>query len=110
AGDDLVVADFPVQGAGLLVLDAAMAIGVELIEVDIAAAGAGRAVGLDGNADEAELEAAFPRGTCSHGKNSLGHLRVEQFLGRGCRRDDKVPVTRQPSWGTTLGPGKSAAV
>src|SRR5207245_10554213 len=71
AGDDLVVGDFPVQGAGLLVLDAAMAIGVELIEVDVAAAGASRAVGLDGNADEAELEAAFPRGTGSHGKKLL---------------------------------------
>jgi hypothetical protein len=58
-----------------------MAVGVELVEVDVAAAGAGSAVGLDGNADEAELEAAFPRGTCSHGKNSLGHLRAEQILG-----------------------------
>jgi len=71
AGDDLVVGDFPVQGAGLLVLDAAMAVGVKLVEVDVAVAGAGRAVGLDGNADEAELEAAFPRGTGSHGKNSF---------------------------------------
>jgi hypothetical protein len=74
-----------------------MAVGVELIEVDVAVAGAGRAVGLDGNADEAELEAAFPRGTGSHEINSLGHLRVGQFLGRGCRRDDKIPVMRQPS-------------
>jgi hypothetical protein len=49
---------------------------VELVEVDVAVAGAGRAVGLDGNADEAELEAAFPRGTCSHGKNSLRRLRA----------------------------------
>jgi hypothetical protein len=70
AGDDLVVGDFPVQGAGLLVLDAAMAIGVELVEVNVTAARAGRAVGFDGNADEAELEAAFPRGTCSHGKKT----------------------------------------
>ena len=31
-----VVADFPVEGAGLLVLDAAMTVGVELIEVDVA--------------------------------------------------------------------------
>ena|SRR5438876_8319729 len=66
-----VVADFPVEGAGLLVLDAAMTVGVELIEVDVAVAGTGRAIGLDGNADEAELEAAFPRGTCSHGKKLL---------------------------------------
>jgi hypothetical protein len=36
AGDDLVVGDFPVQGAGLLVLDAAMTVGVELVEVDVA--------------------------------------------------------------------------
>ena len=27
---------------------------------------------LAGNADEADLHAAFPRGTCSHGENSLG--------------------------------------
>jgi hypothetical protein len=48
-----------------------MAVGVELVEVDVTAARVGRAVGLDGNADEAELEAAFPRGTCSHGKKLL---------------------------------------
>src|SRR5439155_990232 len=64
AGDDLVVSDFPVQGAGLLVLDAAMAVGVKLVEVNLAATGVGSAVSLDGNADEAELEAAFPR-NCS---------------------------------------------
>src|SRR5713101_4108330 len=71
AGNDLVVGDFSVQGAGLLVLDAAMAVGMELVEMNLATTGAGRAVSLDGNADEAELEAAFPRGTCSHGKNSV---------------------------------------
>jgi len=53
-----------------------VAVGMELVEVDIHTVGAGSAVGLDGNADQAELEAAFPRGTSSHGKNSLGHLRA----------------------------------
>ena len=77
AGDDLVVADLPVQGADLLVLDAAMAVGVELVEVDLATAGARSAVGLDGNADETELEITFPTGTCGHGKKTPCHLRVE---------------------------------
>jgi hypothetical protein len=72
----LVVADFAVQGAGLFVLDAAMAIGVELVEMHLPAAGAGSAIGLDGNADEAELETAFPRGTGSHGKKTPCHLRA----------------------------------
>ena len=72
AGDDLVVADLPVQGADLLVLDAAMAVSVELVEMDLASAGARGAIGLDGNADETELQVTFPTGTCSHGKkNSL---------------------------------------
>jgi hypothetical protein len=36
AGDDLVVRDLPVQGTDLLVLDAAMAVGMKLVEVDLA--------------------------------------------------------------------------
>jgi hypothetical protein len=47
-----------------------MAIGVELVEVDLTAAGAGSGVGLDGNANETELQVAFPTGTCSHGKKT----------------------------------------
>jgi hypothetical protein len=101
AGDDLVVADFPVQGTGLLVLDTAMALGVELIEMDVAAAGAGSAISLDGNANEAELKAAFPRGTCSHGKKLLETppCGIVPEKEGGCRRDAKIPVIRQPSWG-----------
>jgi hypothetical protein len=72
----LVVADLPVQRAELLVLDATMAVGVELVEVDLTPAGTGSAVGFDGNADEAELQVAFPTGTCSHGKKTPCHLRV----------------------------------
>jgi len=55
---------------------------VELIEMHFPAARTGRAVGLDGNADEAELEAAFPRGTCSHGKKLLVASVRNKFLAR----------------------------
>jgi hypothetical protein len=76
AGDNLVVRDLPVQGTDLLVLDAAMAVGMKLVEVDLASAGSGSAVGLDGNTDETELEITFPTGTCGHGKKTPCHLRV----------------------------------
>src|SRR4029077_7187928 len=48
AGDNLVGTDFPVQRTDLLVLDAAMAVGMKVVQVDLAAAGAGGAVSLDG--------------------------------------------------------------
>jgi len=76
AGHNFVGGDLPVQGADFLVLDAAVAVGVELIKMNLAAAGSGSAVGLDGNADEAELQIAFPTGTCGHGKKTPCHLRV----------------------------------
>jgi hypothetical protein len=56
--------------AELLVLDATMTVGVELVEVDLTAAGAGSAVGLDGNANETELQVTFPTGTWGHGKKT----------------------------------------
>jgi hypothetical protein len=76
AGDDLVGGDLPVQGTDFLVLDPAVAVGVELMEVDLAAAGAGGAVSLDGNADEGKLQVAFPTRTCGHGKKTPCHFRV----------------------------------
>jgi hypothetical protein len=53
-----------------------VAVGVELMEVDLAAAGAGGAVSLDGNADEGKLQVAFPTRTCGHGKKTPCHFRV----------------------------------
>jgi hypothetical protein len=50
---------------------------MKLVEVDLAAAGGGRAVSFDGNADETELQIAFPTGTCGHGKKTPCHVRVE---------------------------------
>jgi hypothetical protein len=103
-----------VEGTDLLVLDAAMAVGMKLVEVDLASAGSGSAIGLDGNANEAELQIAFPTGTCGHGKiNSLlPPCGIVPGTERGCRRDDVIPEKRQPSWGGVrferTGPGRSS--
>jgi hypothetical protein len=48
-----------------------MAIGMDLIEMDFAAAGGGRRVGLDRDGDEAETKIPFPAGARRHGSIPL---------------------------------------
>src|SRR5262249_51253553 len=79
AGDDLVLRDLAVDGACFLVLDAAVAVFVQLIQVNFGAAGRGGGR-LDGDGDEAELEKAPYGGTGSHGCSPGATVRI--VLGR----------------------------
>src|SRR5262249_22152650 len=65
-GDDLIVGDFPVNRAGLLVVDSTMALGMELVEADVASAAYGRGISLDRNRDETQLQKPFPTGAWRH--------------------------------------------
>ena len=57
--DDLIVRDLAVDRAGLLVVDAGVAVAVELVQMNLAAA-VGGGVRLDRDRDETELEIAGP--------------------------------------------------
>ena len=63
--DDLVAGDLAHLRGELLVLDAGVGLGVELVQRDVAAGRRGR-VGLDRNRDEAELEESLPRRVGCH--------------------------------------------
>ena len=66
AGDDFVAWHFAMDGARLLVLDAAIACGVQLVEADFGAAAGGGRIRLDGDRDETDAEKAFPQRTSGH--------------------------------------------
>ncbi len=71
ARDDGLAPDLTVNGTDLSVLDRAVAIAVELIEVDLRAAGGG-ALGLDGDRDETDPEESFPTCAGAHAAYLLG--------------------------------------
>src|SRR5262249_28943608 len=80
--DDGLLGYLAVDGTGLVVLDAAVAIGMELVEMDAAAAGSGDRVGLDRDRNQGELQEPFPTGTCSHGwTSSCGHVPAVPLSG-----------------------------
>ncbi len=59
AGDDVLLGYLAVDGATLLVLNAAVALGVELVEVDFASRIRRGGVRLDGDGNETEFEEPF---------------------------------------------------
>ena len=69
--DDLGVRDFPLAlRAPLLLLDAGLALGMQLVERQRRGR-LGRREDPDGNVDQADLQVALPRGPCGHGCSSL---------------------------------------
>src|SRR5262249_21322682 len=73
AGDDGVGRDFAVDRASLLILDPVMALGVDLVEMDLAAATGCGGVAFDRDGNETEPEEALPAGARGHERN-LPHL------------------------------------
>src|SRR5262249_31283906 len=66
AGNDLVIGNFAVNGASFLVIDAAVAFLMQLIQMDLTAAAGGGGVSLDRKGDETEFQKPLPTRTCSH--------------------------------------------
>jgi hypothetical protein len=67
AADDLVLPQFPVDGADLLVLNPAAALAVELVELHVALQAVAGGERPHRHGDEAEADEAGPDGTRSHG-------------------------------------------
>jgi hypothetical protein len=59
-GDDVVLGHLAVNGAGLLVLDTAVALGVELVKLDVPFAGGPGVKRLHGHGNERKLDVALP--------------------------------------------------
>src|SRR5439155_4124304 len=70
-GDDLVLGHLAVDRADLLVPDAAVALLVQEVEADLAPTADGRAIRLDGNRNQVELQESFPTGSRRHSRRLL---------------------------------------
>src|SRR5262249_61436639 len=71
AGDDLVAGNIAVNGTSLLVVDAAIAFGVELVQMDFIATAGRRRKCLDRNGYQTEFQEALPAGARSHSNSGV---------------------------------------